>query len=109
MGAAALVLADNELAIHGTNNPGSIGRFVSWGCVRMNNQDIIDLYDRVSVSTRVVFSDPPRVEIAKPAVAAKPAASSIVQTNAPTDGVPAALPDVSESQAPLPSHFDIFD
>ncbi len=31
MGAAALVLADNELAIHGTNNPGSIGGFVSWG------------------------------------------------------------------------------
>ncbi len=72
MGAAALVLADNELAIHGTNNPGSIGGFVSWGCVRMNNQHIMDLYNRVSVSTRVVFSDPPRREIAKPATQPPP-------------------------------------
>ena len=55
MGAAALVLADNELAIHGTNNPGSIGGFVSWGCIRMHNRDILDLYDRVSVGTRVVI------------------------------------------------------
>jgi lipoprotein-anchoring transpeptidase ErfK/SrfK len=56
MGAAALVLADNELAIHGTNNPGSIGGFVSWGCIRMHNRDIMDLYDRVSVGTRVVIA-----------------------------------------------------
>lgn len=55
MGAAALVLADNELAIHGTNNPGSVGGFVSWGCIRMHNKDIMDLYERVSVGTRVVF------------------------------------------------------
>lgn len=55
MGAAALVLADNELAIHGTNNPGSVGGFVSWGCVRMHNKDIMDLYGRVRVGTRVVF------------------------------------------------------
>ena len=56
MGAAALVLADNELAIHGTNNPGSVGGFVSWGCIRMHNKDIMDLYGRVGVGTRVVFT-----------------------------------------------------
>jgi lipoprotein-anchoring transpeptidase ErfK/SrfK len=56
MGAAALVLADNELAIHGTNNPGSIGGFVSWGCIRMRNQDVLELYERVSVGTRVVVT-----------------------------------------------------
>ncbi|MGB7004826.1 MAG: L,D-transpeptidase, partial [Pseudolabrys sp.] len=50
MGAAALVLADSELAIHGTNNPASIGGFVSAGCI-----DIMDLYGRVHVGTRVVF------------------------------------------------------
>ena len=55
MGAAALVLADNELAIHGTNNPGSVGGLVSWGCIRMRNQDILDLYERVNVGTRVVL------------------------------------------------------
>jgi lipoprotein-anchoring transpeptidase ErfK/SrfK len=55
MGAAALVLADNELAIHGTNNPCSIGGFVSWGCIRMHNQDVLDLYERVGLGTRVVL------------------------------------------------------
>ena len=55
MGAAALVLVDSELAIHGTNNPGSIGGLVSAGCIRMHNKDIMDLYDRVHVGTRVVF------------------------------------------------------
>jgi lipoprotein-anchoring transpeptidase ErfK/SrfK len=55
MGAAALVLVHNELAIHGTNNPGSIGGFVSAGCIRMHNKDIMDLYGRVNVGTRVVF------------------------------------------------------
>ena len=55
MGAAALVLVHEELAIHGTNNPGSIGGFVSAGCIRMHNRDIMDLYGRVNVGTRVVF------------------------------------------------------
>ena len=55
MGVAALVLVDHELAIHGTNNPGSIGGFVSAGCIRMHNSDIMDLYGRVRVGTRVVF------------------------------------------------------
>jgi lipoprotein-anchoring transpeptidase ErfK/SrfK len=54
MGAAALVLADNELAIHGTNNPGSIGGFVSHGCIRMYNSDILDLYQRTGIGTKVV-------------------------------------------------------
>ncbi len=51
-----LMLADNELAIHGTNNPGSVGGYVSWGCIRMHNRDIVDLYGRVAVGTRVVLS-----------------------------------------------------
>jgi lipoprotein-anchoring transpeptidase ErfK/SrfK len=55
MGAAALVLVDHELAIHGTNNPGSIGGFVSAGCIRMHNKDVMDLYGRVHVGTRVMF------------------------------------------------------
>jgi lipoprotein-anchoring transpeptidase ErfK/SrfK len=55
MGAAALVLIHNELAIHGTNNPASIGGLVSAGCIRMHNRDIMDLYGRVHVGTRVVF------------------------------------------------------
>ena len=56
MGAAALTLSGGEYAIHGTNNPGSIGGFVSYGCIRMYNQDIVDLYGRVGVGTPVVVT-----------------------------------------------------
>jgi lipoprotein-anchoring transpeptidase ErfK/SrfK len=54
MGAAAMTLHGGDYAIHGTNQPSSIGGFVSYGCIRMYNQDIIDLYDRVGVGTPVV-------------------------------------------------------
>jgi lipoprotein-anchoring transpeptidase ErfK/SrfK len=54
MGAAAMTIAGGEYAIHGTNQPGSIGGFVSYGCIRMRNADILDLFDRVSVGTPVV-------------------------------------------------------
>ena len=54
MGAAALTLGAGEYAIHGTNAPGSIGGFVSYGCIRMHNADILDLYGRVHFGTQVV-------------------------------------------------------
>lgn len=54
MGTRALVLDRGQYAIHGTNNPKSIGTFASYGCVRMLNSDIQDLYDRVGVGTTVV-------------------------------------------------------
>jgi lipoprotein-anchoring transpeptidase ErfK/SrfK len=56
MGVAALVLADGEYAIHGTNAPASIGGSVSYGCIRMYNRDVLDLFDRVSVGTRVIVT-----------------------------------------------------
>lgn len=54
MGAAAMTLVGTPYAIHGTNAPKSIGGFVSYGCIRMLNEDISDLYARVKVGTRVV-------------------------------------------------------
>jgi lipoprotein-anchoring transpeptidase ErfK/SrfK len=56
MGVAAMTLAGGEYAIHGTNSPGSVGGFVSYGCIRMLNSDISDLYSRVSVGTTVVVT-----------------------------------------------------
>ncbi|MBN8981168.1 MAG: L,D-transpeptidase [Rhizobiales bacterium] len=53
MGVAAMTLAGGEYAIHGTNVPNSIGGYVSYGCIRMYNQDISDLFERVSVGTPV--------------------------------------------------------
>jgi len=54
MGVRALTLDRDEYAIHGTNRPNSIGSFASYGCIRMLNADILDLYDQVAVGTRVV-------------------------------------------------------
>jgi lipoprotein-anchoring transpeptidase ErfK/SrfK len=56
MGVAALTLNGGEYAIHGTNQPGSVGGFVSYGCIRMYNADISDLFGRVSVGTQVVVT-----------------------------------------------------
>ena len=56
MGVAAMTLAGGDYAIHGTNDPASIGHFVSHGCIRMYNTDITDLYERVSVGTTVVVT-----------------------------------------------------
>jgi len=56
MGAAALTLAGGQYAIHGTNMPGSIGGFVSYGCIRMYNADVLDLYSRVGFGTTVVVT-----------------------------------------------------
>ena len=56
MGVAAMTLAGGEYAIHGTNRPASIGGYVSYGCVRMYNEDITDLFERVPVGTRVVVT-----------------------------------------------------
>ena len=54
MGVAAMTLSGSEYAIHGTNKPESIGKFASYGCIRMLNQDVTDLFERVAVGTNVV-------------------------------------------------------
>jgi lipoprotein-anchoring transpeptidase ErfK/SrfK len=54
MGVAAMTLAGTNYAIHGTNQPSSIGHFVSYGCIRMLNEDVTDLFGRVNVGTQVV-------------------------------------------------------
>lgn len=54
MGARALYIGSTLYRIHGTNQPWTIGRSVSSGCIRMTNQDIIDLYDRVPVGAKVI-------------------------------------------------------
>ena len=56
MGARALTLDRGQYAIHGTNAPGSIGTFASYGCIRMHNADVIDLFERVEVGTTVLVT-----------------------------------------------------
>jgi lipoprotein-anchoring transpeptidase ErfK/SrfK len=54
LGARAMYLGSSEYRIHGTNDPSTIGRFVSSGCIRLTNEDVADLFSRVDVGTRVV-------------------------------------------------------
>ena len=54
LGARAIYLGESLYRIHGTNAPSTIGKHVSSGCIRMLNEDVIDLYARVSIGTKVV-------------------------------------------------------
>ena len=56
MGARALYLGSTLYRIHGSNEPETIGQAVSSGCIRMLNDDVIDLYERAKVGTRVVVA-----------------------------------------------------
>jgi lipoprotein-anchoring transpeptidase ErfK/SrfK len=56
LGARALYLGNTLYRIHGTNEPHTIGRAVSSGCIRMLNKDVIDLYNRVRIGTKVVVT-----------------------------------------------------
>ena len=80
LGARAMYLGSSEYRIHGTNNPATIGKFVSSGCIRLTNEDVADLFSRVDVGTRVVVlaKNAPHLEAQRTtagAVAARPAAA----------------------------------
>jgi lipoprotein-anchoring transpeptidase ErfK/SrfK len=61
MGARALYLGATVYRIHGTNQPQTIGQAVSSGCFRLVNNDLIDLYDRTPVGTKVVIKQAPEL------------------------------------------------
>jgi lipoprotein-anchoring transpeptidase ErfK/SrfK len=54
LGARAMYLGTSQYRIHGTNDPSTIGKFVSSGCIRLTNEDVSDLFSRVDVGTKVV-------------------------------------------------------
>ncbi|MDP4022566.1 L,D-transpeptidase [Methylobacterium sp. NEAU 140] len=54
LGARAMYIGSTEYRIHGSNEPDTIGQAVSSGCIRMTNEDVTDLYDRVKVGAKVV-------------------------------------------------------
>jgi lipoprotein-anchoring transpeptidase ErfK/SrfK len=61
LGARALYLGTTVYRIHGTNQPGTIGSAVSSGCFRLVNSDVIDLYDRIPVGTKVIVRQKPEL------------------------------------------------
>jgi lipoprotein-anchoring transpeptidase ErfK/SrfK len=80
LGARALYLGKTIYRIHGTNQPSTIGTFVSSGCIRLTNEDVMDLYTRVKVGTRVVV------------LPGKPPATAAATTSPATAGAPPAAP-----------------
>jgi L,D-transpeptidase-like protein len=89
-----MYLGNTVYRIHGTNQPSTIGKFVSSGCIGMLNEDVSDLFDRVKVGTRVVVwpGNPPAstTTTASAAPVAGPGAGPAV----PPPGVPGAQPTV---------------
>jgi lipoprotein-anchoring transpeptidase ErfK/SrfK len=77
LGARAMYLGTSQYRIHGTNDPSTIGKFVSSGCIRLTNEDVTDLFSRVDVGTKVVVlpkSGTPHFE-AKGTVTVRPSAA----------------------------------
>ena len=101
LGARALYIGGSMYRIHGSNEPWSIGQAVSSGCIRLTNDDVIDLYSKVKVGTRVVVlsgsESPARLAaLAVPPAPKKPKAE-VVEARAKDDAVPT---DVTGSVAP---------
>ena len=65
LGARAIYLGNTDYRIHGTNDPTTIGKHVSSGCIRLQNADVIDLFQRVGVGTKVVVLPNDQLHAAK--------------------------------------------
>jgi lipoprotein-anchoring transpeptidase ErfK/SrfK len=74
LGARAMYLGSTDYRIHGTNDPTTIGKHVSSGCIRLANADVIDLYSRVNIGTKVIVlpSDPRQAAAGRQASATQP-------------------------------------
>ena len=106
MGARAMYLGSTVYRIHGTNQPSTIGKFVSSGCIGMLNEDVSDLFERTKVGTRVVVlpGSPPPGATANAAPAPAGAAPVGQQPTAQAGQVPGMSPTVVP---PLPAPVTI--
>jgi lipoprotein-anchoring transpeptidase ErfK/SrfK len=91
LGARAMYLGSTVYRIHGTNQPSTIGKFVSSGCIGMLNEDVSDLFDRVKVGTRVVV------------MPGGPPPGALAASAAPLPGGPAgSAPPPAQMAQPVP-------
>jgi len=97
LGARAMYLGSTVYRIHGTNQPSTIGKFVSSGCIGMLNEDVSDLFDRVKVGTRVVVMPGGAPPASTATASAQPMPG---QRAAQSSSVPGAAPTVVP---PLPA------
>jgi lipoprotein-anchoring transpeptidase ErfK/SrfK len=104
LGARALYLGKTLYRIHGTNQPSTIGKFVSSGCIRLLNSDIEDLYSRVTTGTRVVVvaGSPPATASAAPASGAPMSVTPSFAPSASASGASSNVSGISASPLPPP-------
>ncbi len=93
MGARAMYLGSTVYRIHGTNQPSTIGKFVSSGCIGMLNEDVADLFDRVKVGSRVVVLPGGAPPSTTATASVQPAAGPAQALSAPVPGMqPTVVP-----------------
>jgi len=101
LGARAMYLGSSEYRIHGTNDPTTIGKFVSSGCIRLTNEDVTDLFSRVSIGTRVVVMPKSAAHLAARPVAGGEAALAAPPRHAEVTTLPSGRRAVNLSTASL--------
>ena len=101
LGARAMYLGSTVYRIHGTNQPSTIGKFVSSGCIGMLNEDVSDLFDRAKVGTRVVVMPGGPPPGGTTTASAQPAAGTATASAAPVGAPPQA--QMSNAPAPGPA------
>jgi lipoprotein-anchoring transpeptidase ErfK/SrfK len=92
LGARAMYLGSSEYRIHGTNDPSTIGKFVSSGCIRLTNEDVADLFSRVDVGTKVVVLPKNAPHIAARAIDARTSEAKAVDARGTITVRPTAVP-----------------
>ena len=94
LGARAMYLGETEYRIHGTNKPDTIGKRVSSGCIRLTNEDVADLYERVKVGAKVIVL--PAAAARRPSQGAPPDAA----VRSPDPASPSSRPSATNAQMP---------
>ena len=92
LGARAMYLGETEYRIHGTNKPDTIGKRVSSGCIRLTNEDVVDLYERVKVGAKVIVL--PATAARRPSQGAPPDAAF----QSPDPASPSNRPSATNAQ-----------
>jgi lipoprotein-anchoring transpeptidase ErfK/SrfK len=92
LGARAMYLGETEYRIHGTNKPDTIGKRVSSGCIRLTNEDVVDLYERVKVGAKVIVL--PATAAHRPSQGAPPDAA----VRSPDPASPSNRPSATNAQ-----------
>jgi hypothetical protein len=92
LGARAMYLGETEYRIHGTNKPDTIGKRVSSGCIRLTNEDVADLYERVKVGAKVIVL--PTIAARRPSQGA----SSDAAFRSPDPALPSNRPSATNAQ-----------